>query len=146
MINTPTSRMTRPSESSQDFAKLLLRLLLAVLLLFHGVSKIQNGPGALLEIVTNAGLPAAFAYLAYVGEVAAPLLLIFGLWTRVAAAIIAINMLFAFALVHSAQLFTLAKSGGWALELQGFYLGTALVIMLLGAGRYSLGGISGRWN
>jgi putative oxidoreductase len=40
----------------------------------------------------------------------------------------------------------MGKTGGWALELQGFYFFTALAVALLGAGRYSMGGISGRWN
>jgi putative oxidoreductase len=82
----------------------------------------------------------------YVGEVLAPLLVIVGFWTRPAALVIAINMIFAVALVHTSQFFTLAKTGGWALELQGMYFFTAVAISLLGAGRYSLGGATGRWN
>ena len=37
-------------------------------------------------------------------------------------------------------------NGGWALELQAFYLAVALAIAGLGAGRYSVGGAMGRWN
>jgi putative oxidoreductase len=48
--------------------------------------------------------------------------------------------------VHLSQLTALADTGGWALELQGMYLGAALAIALLGAGRFSLGGGNGRWN
>jgi len=96
--------------------------------------------------MAEAGLPAAFGCLVYVGEVVAPLLLILGAWTRVAALVIVINMVVAVAMVHGAQLATLSPSGGWALELQGFYLATALAIALLGAGRYSAGGVEGRWN
>jgi putative oxidoreductase len=55
-------------------------------------------------------------------------------------------MLVAFALAHLAQLFTLAKTGGWALELQGMYLFTALALVFLGAGRFSVGGAGGRFN
>ena len=75
-----------------------------------------------------------------------PLLLLLGYWTRVGALIIAINMLVAIGLVHLGQFATLADTGGWALELQGMFFGTALAIMLLGAGRYGLGGSHGRWN
>ncbi|MGA8054269.1 MAG: GntR family transcriptional regulator, partial [Burkholderiales bacterium] len=44
------------------------------------------------------------------------------------------------------QLTQLGKTGGWALELQGLFLFGALAVALLGAGRFSLGGTSGRWN
>jgi putative oxidoreductase len=99
-----------------------------------------------VALVEKAGLPGPFGYLVYVGEVLAPLLLIVGLWTRAAAAVIAINMVVAVYLVHMHELFTLSNTGGWALELQGFYFLTALAVMLLGAGRFSAGGTSGRLN
>ena len=43
-------------------------------------------------------------------------------------------------LVHGAELFATADTGGWALELQGLYLFGALAVALLGAGRYSVAG------
>ena len=94
----------------------------------------------------KAGLPGPLGYFVYVGEVLAPLLLIAGLWTRAAAALVAINMVVAVYLLHIPELFTLSKGGGWALELQGFYFFTALAVMLLGAGRFSAGGAGGRFN
>lgn len=129
-----------------DVAKLLLRLILGSLVLVHGIGKITGGPGVVLDVVHQAGLPASFGYLVYIGEVVAPLLLIVGLWTRLAAIVIAINMLVAVLLVHAGQFFQLGDSGGWALELQGMYLIVAVSIALLGAGRYSLGGAGGRCN
>jgi len=130
----------------QDTGKLVLRLALGLLILFHGVSKVMNGIDPILAGVTNAGLPRAFGYLVYVGEVLAPILVVIGFLTRPAALIICINMIVAVYLVHTSQIFTLAKTGGWALELQGMYFFTALAIALLGAGRYSVGGTSSRWN
>jgi putative oxidoreductase len=76
----------------------------------------------------------------------APLLLIFGLWTRPAAIIVAINMVVAVLLVHAGQLGELTRNGGWALELQGFYFFTAVAVALLGAGRFSAGGGEGKLN
>jgi len=145
--NTPP-RITvlRQGGGLEDTAKLLLRLTLGVLMLLHGIGKISGGIEPILGMVAKAGLPAALGYLVYVGEVAAPLLLIIGAWTRAAAVVVALNMVVAVALVHAGQLATLSPGGGWALELQGFYLATALAIALLGAGRYSAGGIDGRWN
>ena len=129
-----------------DVAKLVLRLTVGLLILLHGISKIQGGPGFILDIVEKAGLPDPFGYLVYVGEVLAPLLVIVGLWTRVAAVVIAINMIVAVLLVHTGQLLELSPEGGWALELQGLYLAVPIAIALLGAGRYSVGGVHGRWN
>ena len=129
-----------------DVAKLVLRLTVGLLILLHGISKIQGGPGFILDIVEKAGLPDPFGYLVYVGEVLAPILVIVGIWTRVAAVVIAINMIVAVLLVHTGQLLQLAPEGGWALELQGLYLAVPIAIALLGAGRYSVGGVDGRWN
>lgn len=131
---------------SEDFGKLVLRSVLAILIFLHGISKIMFGIGFVSSLVAKIGLPPAFAYFVYVGEVVAPLLVLLGIWTRVGAALIAINMLTAFMLAHTEQLLDLAKTGGWALELQGMFLSAAIAVALLGAGRYSIGGVHGRWN
>jgi len=132
--------------STDDAGKLLLRAVLAILLLFHGVSKLSGGIGFITGMLQGLGLPAFLGYGVYVGEVVAPLLILVGLYTRPAALVVAINMVVALLLVHTGQFFTLSDTGGWALELQGMYLGGALAVALLGAGRYSLGGINGRFN
>lgn len=129
-----------------DLGTLVLRLTLGVLMLLHGVGKISSGAVSILGLMTKLGLPPVLGYLVYVGEVLAPLLLILGLWTRPAAVVVAINMAVAVLLVHAAQLGEFTKSGGWALELQGFYFFTAVAIALLGAGRFSVGGENGRLN
>jgi len=129
-----------------DRGKLVLRLLLAVLILFHGVSKLIGGVGFIGGMLAKAGLPAALGYLVYIGEVIAPLLILFGVFTRAAALVVVVNMIVALMLVHTRQFFTLNDTGGWALELQGMYLGAAITVALLGAGRYSVGGVSGRFN
>lgn len=129
-----------------DAGKLVLRVVLAILLLFHGVSKVIGGVGMIAGMLAKAGLPPAVAYLVYVGEVVAPLLILAGLFTRAAALIVVVNMIVALLLVHTGQFFSLADTGGWALELQGMYLGSAVALALLGAGRYSVGGAGGRWN
>jgi len=132
--------------NTDDIAKLILRAALAAMLLFHGVSKIHGGIGFVADMVAKAGLPAVFGYGVYIGEVIAPLLLLGGLFTRGAALIVAVNMLVAVLLVHTGQFFSLNDTGGWTLELQAMYFFTAVVIALLGAGRYSIGGVEGRFN
>lgn len=121
-----------------DTGKLLLRLTLGVLILLHGIAKVTGGPGFVVGLVENVGLPGAFGYAIYVGEVIAPLALILGLWTRIAALVVAANMAVAVLLVHMDELFVLGRSGGWALELQGMFFLTALAIALIGSGRYAL--------
>lgn len=132
-------------QNMDDYGKLLLRLTLGVLILFHGVAKIFTGPPAMTALAAI-GLPEWVSYLAYIGEIVAPALIVVGLFTRPAALIVAINMVFAVILVHTTQFFTMTKSGGWALELQGFYFFTALVIALIGAGRLSLGKNGTKWG
>lgn len=132
--------------SLSDLGKLVLRLTLGLLMLLHGIAKLKNGVDFIGPALAEHGLPQQVAYLAYVGEVLAPVLLIIGLWSRIGALIVVVNMLFAVGLMHMGQLGELGKSGGWALELQAFYLFTALSVALLGAGRYSVGGASGRFN
>lgn len=121
---------------NEDVGKLVLRLALGVLILMHGIAKLTGGIGFITDTVTGAGLPGFLAYAVYVGEVVAPLLLIVGWYSRIGAAVIAINMLFAIGLVHRAEIFTLNESGGWALELQGMFLFTAVALALMGPGSY----------
>lgn len=132
--------------TSDDTGKLVLRLALGILILLHGISKLNSGIGSIIGMVTSNGLPAGFAYGVYIGELVAPALVIIGVLTRPAALIIAFNMLVAIWLAHTGQIGTLGKSGGWALELQGMFLFGAIALAFLGAGRFSAGGTMGRYN
>jgi putative oxidoreductase len=141
------NKTTLVSGSSQaDLGKLVLRVTLGALILLHGIAKLKGGVGFIEGMVTSRGLPAALAYLVYVGEVIAPVLLIVGLWARVGALIVLGNMLVAVALAHMGDLGSLNQTGGWAIELQAMYIASAFAVMLLGAGRYSVGGSGGKWN
>jgi len=120
--------------------KLVLRLTVGLLMLFHGVAKILN-PDAITHIgvmLGNYGLPSEIAYGVYIGEVLAPLMIIFGIFTRIGGLILAVNMLFAVLLAHSGDFLALTKHGGWRLELQAFYFFGALAIVLLGSGKYAV--------
>lgn len=132
--------------NNDDLGKLILRLTLGILLLLHGINKVFNGVGGAEGMLASHGLPAFVAYGVYVGEVLAPILLILGVYTRVGGVLVVINMLFALFLAHMGQLGSISKSGGWALELQAFFLFTGLAIAFLGAGRFSVGGKSGKYN
>ena len=129
-----------------DAGKLLLRLTIGILLLMHGLFKLANGIDKITEYVLAQGWPAWFAFGVFIGEIIAPSLLIIGVLTRAGALVIVFNMGLAIYLAHASQVLTLTKTGGWALELQGLFLMGALVVALLGAGRFSLGGSHGRMN
>lgn len=131
---------------TDDIGKLVLRVSVGVLILLHGIAKLQGGVGGIAGMLSSHGLPSFLAYGAYLGEVLGPVLVIIGLFTRVGAVLMVGNMLFAFALAHMDELFSIGQMGGWALELQGMFLFGSVAIALLGAGRYSVGGNLGRFN
>ncbi len=129
-----------------DVALLILRLVLGGLILVHGLSKLPPPSAFIVSVLAKANLPEVLAYGVYVGEIVAPVLLIVGVWTRLAAVLIAINMIFAVALVNLPSLFKLNESGGYALELDAIYLFTAVALVFAGAGRFSVGGRYGPLN
>ena len=110
--------MTCNSSCNNSFGLLILRLSTGGLLLFHGVAKLLGGLTFLQGMLAAKGLPGFLAYGAVVGEVLAPLALIFGLFTRGAAAVVAFNMLVAIAMAHLGTLCSVdPNTGGWAVEL-----------------------------
>lgn len=123
-----------------DIGKLILRLSVAVLMLFHGVAKILHTEslGAIGGKLSAVGLPYFVSYGVYIGEVIAPLIVIIGLYSRIGAAFMVINMLFAIGLVHTGDILALTKHGGWAIELQMLYLLGGVAIIFLGSGRYAV--------
>lgn len=131
---------------SDDTGKLILRLALGLLILLHGIAKVRGGVGFVSSQLVAHGLPGVLAYLVYIGEILAPLLLIAGFYTRPAAWIVVINMLVAIWLAHAKELFAIGKNGGMALELQYLFLAAAIAVAFLGAGRFSAGGTGGKLN
>jgi putative oxidoreductase len=138
--------MAGSTTSSEDLGKLILRLTVAGLLLFHGISKLIHGVSWMAGPLAAFHLPAFISYGVYVGEVVAPLLIIVGVYTRLAGLVVSFDLFMAILLVSHSRIFVVGPSGGWGLELDAFYLLTGVCIFLLGAGKYSLGGAKGRWN
>ncbi|HBM08808.1 MAG TPA: GntR family transcriptional regulator, partial [Pseudomonas sp.] len=85
---------------TDDLGKLVLRVSVGVLILLHGIFKLQNGVDGIAGMLGNNGLPAFLAYGVYIGEVVGPALVILGVFTRIGALLIAGNMLVAFLLAH----------------------------------------------
>ena len=127
--------MTR---ANSDLGRLLLRITLGVCILFHGIAKLQGGVDGIAQGLTAMGLPGFIAYGVYLGEIVGPLLLILGWFSRLGAGLIAINMVFAIAIAHRADVFKISEHGGWAIELQAIYLMAAIALVLMGPGRFAI--------
>ena len=123
---------------SDNLGKLLLRLMLGGMLLFHGIDKALHGIGFLKGIMHVHGLPEVLAYGVYIGEILAPIFLIIGWKSRVWAGVIVINMAMAVYLTQLSALGTLGAHGAWAVEVPMFYLLSAFVLTLLGSGKYAI--------
>ena len=123
-----------------DTGKLLLRITIGGLMLFHGIAKLLHGIDPIVAVVKENGLPEYFAYGVYVGEMLAPALILIGWWTRLAAIVFAFNMASSVWLALREKIFTLNEFGGWAIELNAIYFLGALAIFFLGAGHYSIDG------
>jgi putative oxidoreductase len=130
---------------SEDVGKLLLRVAVGVMMLFHGIAKLRHGIDGIISNVHSHGLPTAFAYGVFLGEIIGPLLMIVGSGTRIGAGLVAFNMVVAVWLAHTGQLLAAGKGGGWALDLQGLYFFGAVAVAFLGPGRYSLSRGKGRF-
>lgn len=115
-----------------DLGLLLLRISTGGLMLFHGVSKLIHGISFLVE---NMG---AFGYAVYIGEVLAPIAILLGFRTRIAAVLLAITCVVAIATAHTQDIFTISDHGGYALELLMLYLFGALALFFTGAGKFAL--------
>ena len=123
---------------NENTGKLILRLMLGILILTHGVSKLTNGVDWMDNMLTVSGLPVFFKYGVYVGEVVAPALVILGFYTRAGAWLIAVNMLFAIGLAHWGEVFAVTENGSLAIEKQYLFMFSAIALALIGPGRYAI--------
>ncbi len=120
-----------------NIAKLILRLMIGGMMFLHGLAKLSHGIDFIKGLVAKNGLPDFLAFGVYIGEVLAPLLIIIGFKSRLAAGVVAFNMIVAIYLVHLNDIFMLTNTGAWAVETQMFYLFGSICIVLLGSGKYA---------
>lgn len=124
--------------SHPDFAKLLLRLTVGGLMLFHGWHKLQSGIEGIQGMLAEHGLPAFIGYGVLLGEVVAPLLLILGILCRLSALILIGTMVVAWLLAGLGDTFTLTPVGAWGIESIVFFALASLAILFQGGGKYSV--------
>jgi putative oxidoreductase len=130
--------MRRLLPLNPDAGLLILRVVLGIIMLYHGWPKLTN-LGGTIDGFTGMGipLPALSALFATLAEVGGGLLMLLGALTDVAGLLFAIDMLGTITFVHAKNGFAVNEGGvEWPLAL----LAMALAVALAGPGRYSIGG------
>ena len=138
-------------KTDAGIAGLLLRCLLAIAILPHGAQKVLGwfggfGVAGTLGYFKGLGIPTPIGVLGIAAEFLGPLLLVAGFGTRVAAFGIGCMMLGAAWLVHRPYGFFLNWFGQHPLGKEGFEyqvlaLGVALVLIVIGGGKWSVDGL-----
>ena len=114
-----------------DFGLLLLRLVSGGIILTHGFPKLQKIISGNLQFGDPIGLGQETSlYLSTFAEVVCALLVVLGLFTRIALIPLLINLSVAFFIVHATDDFGTK-------ELPLLFLGMFVVLFFTGAGRFS---------
>ncbi len=129
----------------QPLAFLVLRLVLGVIMIGHGYSKVFGGLHKHAELVASLGMPAWLGYVSALTEFLGGILLVIGLFTRCAAIAVCIDLVVAIAKVHLHN--GLLGQGGYQFPLA--LAAIAFALIFTGAGPVSLdwgfgGGGAGR--
>ncbi|MGC5324342.1 DoxX family protein [Brevibacillus sp. SYSU BS000544] len=109
---------------NNDTANLLLRVVLGITFLVHGLDKFGNGIENVVGFFGKIGLPGFMAYFVAGVEVVGGIALILGLGTRIFSALFAIIMLVAIGTVKIGKGF----SGGYEFELALMAMSLSLVV------------------
>ena len=129
--------MRRLLPFNPDLALLLLRVVLGIVMLVHGVPKLLHF-GGVAQGFAGMGIPAPTlaAVFAAIAEAVGGLFMLLGIATDIFGVLFAIDMLGAIVFVHWSKGFS-AGNGGWEFPL--VLLTMALTVALAGPGRYSAG-------
>lgn len=123
---------------SNDVGLLLIRIAIGVLLPFHGIAKLIKGIDWIDGLLAGISLPAFIKYGVFIGEIIAPILLLIGFRTRIAAMFVCFNMFMAVLLAHRSQIFMIKPSGAYSIELDLLYFLGALALVFMGGGKFSV--------
>ncbi len=129
---------TAPRATLNNLGLLFLRIASAVVFLFHGSQILfgaLGGPGP-QQFAAFMHMPASVGYLVGLAQFAGGLAMLSGMFIRIGAACILVVMVGAIFLVHWPHGFDLSKGG---MEYALTQLLVALALLVMGAGRYSLG-------
>ncbi|WP_272661257.1 DoxX family protein [Providencia sp. PROV089] len=121
-----------------DAGKLLLRMTIGGLMLFHGMSKLLTGASGIKVMLASYGLPEYIVYGTILGEVVAPIFIILGILTRPSALLVAFTMFIAWLMVGLDKTFLLDRTGAWAIESIVYFFVGSIALALMGAGKFSI--------
>jgi putative oxidoreductase len=123
---------TSVDKNINSFALLILRVVVGSFMLVHGLQKLDMLKANPVQFADPIGIgePASLT-LAVFAELVCSILLIIGLLTRLAIIPLIITMLVAVFIVHAAD-------GFEKQELPALYLGVYIVLIINGAGKYSV--------
>lgn len=124
---------------------LIARSIIALTMLLYGIHKLTNGVSGIETMLTDHHLPGAISYGVYAGEIIAPVLILIGYRTRLAAIVFAVNCITAIALAKTDALFQLNESGGWAVDILMIYLFAGIALFFTGAGKYAVSSVN-KWD
>lgn len=129
--------MRRVLPVNLDAALLILRVVLGVIMLYHGYPKLTDFGGTASGFAgMGIPLPTLSAAFSTIAEAGGGLLILLGVATDVAGLLFAIDMLGAITFVHAKNGFSVADGGvEWPLAL----LAMALAVALAGPGRWAVG-------
>ena len=130
-----------PMDRLAEFAPLVVRVIVGVIMAAHGLQKLLAGPGNFGGFLAQLGVPAPtlMGYVVTLVELGGGILLIIGLFSRLAALLLTIDLVVAILLVKVNVGFLSPQGGGGAgAELDLALIAGFLVILLAGAGRISL--------
>ena len=128
-----------------SIALLLIRVSTGGLLLFHGIAKLMHGHDFIRAMLAGKGLPGFFWLGVPLTEVIAPILLLLGVFTRMAGVGITVLMLITIFLAHMPNAFSVTDTGGLEVELNLLYLSGALALVFAGPGKFHIISPSKYW-
>lgn len=118
-------------------AATIMRVVLGILLLAHGISKVKMGLGNVEGWFSSIGIPGTLAYVVAFIELVGGVLLILGLFTRYVSALVVVMLIGAIITVKlSAGLLGNNQSAGYELDLS--FIVIALYLMLSGPSPLSI--------
>ena len=129
-----------PMDRLAEFAPLVVRAIVGVIMAAHGLQKLLGGPANFGGVLGQLGVPAPtlMAFVVTFVELVGGILLVVGLLSRLAALLLTINLVVAILLVKVGVGFLSPQSGGVGAELDLALIAGFLAVLFAGPGKISL--------